>query len=59
MPVKTSLLGALRYRYVLGVEPPVKSSESNETGPDDVLMGIEQLSDDEVERMFASKVRGA
>ncbi len=44
---------------VLGVQPPVKSSESNEAGPDDVLMGIEQLSEDEVERMFASKVQGA
>jgi acyl carrier protein len=44
---------------VLGVQPPVKSSEPDDSGPDDVLMGIEQLSDDEVERMFASKVRGA
>jgi hypothetical protein len=41
------------------VQPPVKSSEPDDSGPDDVLMGIEQLSDDEVERMFASKVRGA
>ena len=44
---------------VLGVQPPARSSESNEAGTDDVLMDIEQLSEDEVERMFASKVRGA
>jgi acyl transferase domain-containing protein/acyl carrier protein len=43
----------------LGVQPPARSSESNESGTDDVLMDIEQLSEDEVERMFASKVRGA
>jgi NAD(P)-dependent dehydrogenase (short-subunit alcohol dehydrogenase family)/acyl carrier protein len=44
---------------VLGVQPPVKASESNEAGGDDLLMGIEQLSEDEVDRIFASKVQGA
>jgi acyl transferase domain-containing protein len=43
---------------VLGVQPPVKLSASNEARADDVLMGIEELSEDEVDRMFASKVQG-
>jgi acyl transferase domain-containing protein/acyl carrier protein len=47
---------------VLGVQPPghlSRASESNEAGADDVLMSIEQLSEDEVDRIFASKVQGA
>src|SRR5262249_33563344 len=43
----------------LGVQPPVKTSEPTDPAGDDLLESIEQLSEDEVDRMFASKVHGA
>ena len=43
----------------LGLEPPPAIGESTGAGPDDVLMNIEQLSDEEVDRMFATRVQGA
>ena len=43
----------------LGLEAPAAAGESNASSADDVLMNIEQLSDDEVDRMFATRVQGA